>query len=126
MPSDLILVSLAASVLIASPAGAADCLHFGETVTLAGNYAPAVLAESGSGNEAPAGITGRTADLLMLQAPVCVAADVVSAGVPVATDIQILCPDLVAASGQAISVTGRLVGAHSGNGHTPVLLVCRS
>ncbi len=64
---------------------------------------------------------GRTADVLY-GVPLCVASDDLSDGVPAATDVQVLCPDLLA--GSKIAVTGRLLGAHTGNGHTPVLLVC--
>jgi hypothetical protein len=114
----------AAACLLASPAWAGDCFRFGATVTLAGRYAPAVLGESVNGNSDPGGVAGRTANLLILDSPLCVSADVVSAGVPAAVDIQLHCAELPEGSGKSVSLTGMLVGAHTGNGHTPVLLVC--
>lgn len=115
---------IAASCLLASPAWAADCFNYGATVTLAGRYAHAVLAESLNGNLDPRGIAGRTANLLILDAPLCVATDVVSEGVPAAADVQLLCADLPVETEKSVLITGQLVGAHTGNGHTPVLLVC--
>lgn len=35
-----------------------------------------------------------------------------------------LCPDLAIDNGASASITGRLVGARTSNGHAPVLLVC--
>jgi hypothetical protein len=105
-------------------AEAAECSPYGATVTLAGRYADGVVAISPTGDIDPRGIAGRTANLLILDAPLCVETDSVSRGVAAAMDIQLRCPELVLVGGEAALITGRLVGAHTGNGHTPVLLVC--
>jgi hypothetical protein len=116
-----------AAGLVAVPvttAVAAECPAYGTMVTLEGRYAHAVIAASATGSQNPAGIPGRTADLLILDAPLCVAANAISGGVLAALDIQLNCPELVLEGGEAVEITGRLFGAHTGNGHTPVLLVC--
>ncbi|HET7716461.1 MAG TPA: hypothetical protein VFK86_12630 [Bauldia sp.] len=115
---------IAVIVLIASPASAEVCHRYGAVVTLAGSFEPAVLAESISGHDDSMSVPRRTADLLILDAPLCVASNTMSAGVTAASDVQLLCPDLAANSGEAIVLTGMLVGAHTGNGHTPVILSC--
>jgi hypothetical protein len=104
------------------PALAGGCVQFGATVTLTGRYVLDVLAPQPPGDYDRRRDAGRTADVLYLASPLCVASDDLSDGVPAATDVQVLCPDLLA--GSKIAVTGRLLGAHTGNGHTPVLLVC--
>jgi hypothetical protein len=120
------LVPVGFVILFSAPLHAAECHRYGATVTLAGRYAQAALVESPSGATDPQAVPGRTANLLILDVPLCVASDSVSRGVSAALDVQVLCPDRVIADGEAVSVTGRLVGAHTGNGHTPILLVCRS
>lgn len=114
---------LIAACLFATPAAAADCMHYGATVTLHGIFDPSVLSGQSDGLD-PRALPGRTSDLLLFDTPFCMAADAVSQGIASATDIQLLCPALTAEAGTPTSVTGRLVGAHTGNGHTPVLLVC--
>lgn len=114
----------AVAALLFTPAEAAQCVPYGTVVTLAGRYAPVIMAESSTRNSDPRGIPSRTADLIVLDVPLCVATDVVSRGVAAAMDLQLSCPDLVAERGERVSITGRLVGAHTGNGHTPILLVC--
>ena len=111
--------------LFAVPADAAECMHYGATVTLRGIFDPAVLSTPSDPLDTQL-LLGRAADLLVLDTPLCVAADAVSEGILAAADIQLLCPNLAAKSGGAASITGRLVGAHTGNGQTPVLLVCNS
>jgi len=118
----MLKVIFAAACLFSSPALAGGCAHFGEVITLTGHYVLHVLAVPLAGTTDPRGDPGRTANLLYLVSPLCVASDNVSEGVPAAADIQVLCPNLVAGSG--ISISGRLFGAHTENGHNPVLLVC--
>ena len=103
---------------------AATCARYGDVVTLAGRYVLQVVAPlpAGTGDREP--IEKRTANLLYLSSPLCVESDDLSEGIPAATNVQVLCPDLAAAS--QISITGRLFGADTGNGQTPVLLVCPS
>jgi hypothetical protein len=92
-------------------------------VSLTGQFVPAVLAMNG--NDDPLGEPGRTADLLVLASSLCVAGDVVSPVVLAAASVQVHCPDFVPAPNGPTTITGRLVGANTGNGHTPILLVCR-
>jgi hypothetical protein len=113
-----------AACVLSSPAFAGECAHFGEMVTLTGRYVLDVLAAPSAGVRDPRRDAGRTANLLYLVSPLCVAGDDLSEGIPAATDLQVLCPNLSAGSGTA--VTGRLFGAHAGNGQTPILLVCPS
>ena len=112
-----------AALLAASPALADTCQRYGAIVTLSGAFSPGVLATV-IGHDDPRGNAGRTADLLILDRPLCVDSNTMSAGVPAAANVQLLCPALAAESGAAIMLTGRLIGAHTGNGHTPVLLGC--
>jgi hypothetical protein len=112
------------AVLIGSPALADTCHRYGAIVALSGKFAPAVVAASVTGHDSPQGLPGRTSDLLILDVPLCVSASPSSPGESAALNVQLLCPLLVAGSGEAIEVTGRLIGAHTGNGHTPILLSC--
>ena len=107
---------IVASCLFSTPVFASSCLHYGDTVTLAGRFGTATV---------PNGVAER-ADVFLLDEPICVAEDVVSAGIAGAMSVQLSCPTLEANLGSALSLTGRLVGAHTGNGQTPVLLVCGS
>ena len=112
--------------LLPTPAHAAECHPYGTTLTLAGSYSQAVTADSPTGDSDPRSAPGRTANLLLLDVPLCVATDTVSGGVPAALNVQVLCPGRDMINGEVVSITGRLGGAHTGNGHTPVLLVCSS
>ena len=83
-----------------------------------------MLSPTAAGGD-PLILPGRTSDLLILDTPLCIDANPISHGIAAAADVQLLCPGLAVLDGAATSLTGRLVGAHTGNGHTPVLLVCR-
>jgi hypothetical protein len=113
---------LAVGFALPASAQAASCLRFGDMVTLTGRYALQVVAAPSPGAVEP--LEKRTSNLLYLAMPLCVDSDDLSEGVSAAADVQVLCPNLAAAS--QVAITGRLVGAHTGNGHTPVFLVCRS
>ena len=107
------------------PAQAAvACARDGDMVTLAGRYVLQVVAppSAGTGDREP--VEKRAANPLYASSPLCIESDDLSEGIPAATNVQVLCPGL-AAAGQT-SITGRLVGADTGNGQTPVLLVCPS
>jgi hypothetical protein len=119
------MLKLIAAVIFAlpAPAGAASsCVRFGDIVTLTGRYVLDVVAAPSPGADEPT--QKRTSNLLYLATPLCVDSDDLSEGVSAAGNVQVLCPDLGA--GSQVSITGRLFGAHTGNGHTPVLLVCQS
>lgn len=120
-----LLAAIAAAGLLAiSATGAsAACHRFGDIVTLAGHFAPDVIAENG--NLDPYGIPGRTSDLLVLDGVMCMLADPISDKVAGVADVQLRCPDVALQKGEHTTLRGRLFGAHTGNGHTPVLLVCR-
>ncbi len=115
-----LLLTVAAALPL--PAAAGTCARFGDVVTLSGRYVLHVVAPRSPGEDEPR--EKRTANLLYLAAPLCVDSDDVSEGVPAAGNVQVLCPGLAAAS--PISITGRLFGAYTGNGQTPVLLVCQA
>ena len=119
----LTLIVVAVCVLPA-PAVAVTCARFGDVVTLTGRYVLHVVAPTAAGFQGRVSEDSRTANVLYLASPLCVDSDDVSEGVPAATNVQVLCPDLAAAN--PIAITGRLIGAHTGNGQTPVLLVCPS
>lgn len=120
-PSHILLLVAGAATLavlwVPSAVRAEGCLRYGSTTTLAGHFA-ADVAPSGNAS-------GRKADILTLNAPSCIAADVVSPGIPHVASVQVLCRDAEWVDGAPASITGRLVGAHTGNGHPPILLVCR-
>jgi hypothetical protein len=116
------IVLAAAATLLLAGSAAADCMRYGATVSLTGQFKPAVVAANG--DDDPLGIPGRTADLLVLASPLCMTADAVSPTVVAAPSVQVHCPDLVPGLNDPTTITGRLVGANTGNGHTPVLIVC--
>lgn len=120
-----LLAAIAAAGLLAISATgvSAACHRFGDIVTLAGHFSPDVIAENG--NPDGAGIAGRTSDLLVLDNTICVLPDLISGNVADAGDVQLRCPDLALAKGEHATLRGRLFGAHTGNGHTPILLACR-
>jgi len=113
-----------AAILTSLPATAGECFRYGAVVTLSGHYAAGVLPGVDGIVRDLRTDAGRRADVLSLDAPLCVDADVLSAGVPAALSVQVHCPVKDVPDGSALSLTGRLVGARLGNGHTPVLLVC--
>jgi hypothetical protein len=110
-----------AVVFIVSPAYA-TCFGYGDTVTLDGTYQPDVVSGGSIGELAD--MDQRIVDLLVVGAPFCIDSDPVSAGIVGGLSLQLLCPEEKFSSGAAVSITGRLVGAHTSNGHIPVLLVC--
>jgi len=118
---------LAALMLAAwsGPSSAAACFRYGEIVTLTGHYAVQVQPPKDGIVRDVRNDAGRRADLLVLDTPLCVDSDALSNAVSAATTIQLHCPAIVASDGSALSATGRLLGAFTGNGHTPVLLVCQ-
>ncbi len=119
----LLVVALAAIAWSAS-ASAADCYRYGEIVTLSGHYfAKVAPADDGVARD-PLTDAARRATLLKLTTSFCVDADIVSLGSPSAMSIQLSCPAIHPADGSALSIKGRLLGAHTGNGQTPVLLMC--
>jgi hypothetical protein len=125
-PIGLPVLLIAALVAIAGsdPAAAADCFYYGETVTLSGQYfANVAPADDGVVRDA-LNDDARRVTLLKLAAPFCVDADGISGGVTAALTIQLNCPALHLTDGTELMVKGRLLGAHTGNGHTPVLLMC--
>ncbi len=118
------MAAIGALSLWLAPVSAGACARFGDVVTLTGRYVLQVVAAPAGGTFAPEPVEKRTSNLLYLSTPLCIESDDLNDGIAAATDVQVLCPDPVAAS--PISITGRLFGAHTGNGHTPVLLVCQS
>ncbi len=109
----------------ASPA-AAECFRYGDVVTLTGAHLTLAAPPDDGVIRDPRHDAARRADLLVLDTPLCVNADVLSQGVSAATSIQLHCPMIDVADGSVISVTGRLLGAATGNGQTPVLLSCQT
>lgn len=120
----ILLVAVLAATAWPGSARAAECFRYGETVTLSGHYfAHVAPPDDGVVRDARNDVARRAA-LLSLVTPYCVAGDDVSRGVSAALSVQLNCPAIQAADGMELSVTGRLLGAHTGNGHTPVLLMC--
>ena len=120
----VLLVVVLAAIAWPGSAAAADCFHYGQVVTLSGEYFAKVAPVADGVVRDPINDAARRATLLRLTEPYCVNADVLSRGVATALNIQLSCPALHPADGSALSVTGRLLGAHTGNGQTPVLLMC--
>jgi hypothetical protein len=120
----LLCATAAAGLLaVSSNSASAECYRFGDIVTFSGIFAPGVTVENG--NRDPRGLAGRTSDLLLFDGLICVFADPVSRHFADAGDVQLRCPDLVLQKGERVTLRGRLFGAHTGNGHTPILLACR-
>lgn len=118
-----LMVVLAATAWSA-PSAAAECFRYGQDVTLSGRYFAKVAPADDGVIRDPINDAARSAMLLKLTTPFCVNADIVSQGIPAAMTVQLNCPALHPADGSELSVEGRLVGAHTGNGQTPVLLMC--
>lgn len=121
-------VVFAASVWAGSGTSAADpagCFHYGQVVTLSGRYFSKVAPVDDGVIRDPLNVAERRVTLLKLAASFCVNADSISRGVPPASTIQLNCPGVHPADGTELSIKGRLLGAHTENGHPPVLLMCR-
>ena len=119
----ILIVALAAIAWSAS-ASAAECFRYGQTVTVSGHYfADAAPIDDGVIRD-PLNDAARRATLLKLTTPFCVNADGVSTGIAAALTVQLNCPGVHPADGSELSLKGRLIGAHTGNGQTPVLLMC--
>jgi hypothetical protein len=118
-----LVIALAATASFASSA-AAECFRYGEVVTLSGRYFAEVAPAADGVTRDPINDASRRATLLVLASPLCVNADQISGGVSTALSIQLSCPDTHSADGTELSIEGRLVGAHTGNGQVPVLLMC--
>ncbi len=119
----ILLIALAVTVWSASVA-TAGCFRYGDTVTLSGQYFAAVAPPDDGIARDPRNDAARRATLLVMATPFCVDADIVSLSVPPALSIQLNCPALHPADGSELSLKGRLIGAHTSNGQTPVLLMC--
>ncbi len=120
----IILLAVLAAIAWPRPAAAADCFHYGQVVTLSGQYFAKVAPADDGVVRDPLNDTARRATLLSLAAPLCVNADTVSGGVLAAMSVQLNCPAVHPVDGSELSLKGRLLGAHTGNGQTPVLLMC--
>ena len=118
-----LLVMLAAAT-VSGPAAAADCFHYGQVVTLSGQYFALVAPADDGLVRDPRNDAARRATLLSLGSPFCVDTDDISRGLSAALTIQLSCPAIHPADGSNVSLTGRLLGAHTDNGQTPVLLMC--
>ena len=105
-------------------AAAADCFRYGEVVTLSGQYFAEVAPADDGVVRDPINDAARRATLLKLTARYCVNTDILSRGVTAALSIQLHCPAVHPTDGSELSLEGRLLGAHSGNGQTPVMLMC--
>ncbi len=123
--TSLLIGAVLAAASWSGAASAAACFRYGEVVTLSGQYFTEVAPAADGVVRAPLQDAARRADILFLNTPYCVDADVLSGGVSAASEIQLHCPATGAADGSVLSLTGRLFGAHTGNGHTPVLLACQ-
>jgi hypothetical protein len=106
-------------------AAAADCFRYGQSVTLTGQYLVQVAPPDDGVVRDPRNDAARQATLLSLASPFCVDADAISVGVAAAVTVQLNCVAVHPANGSRLSVKGRLLGAHTGNGHPPVLLMCQ-
>ena len=117
-----VLALIASSV--AAAAATASCYRYGEIVTLSGRYFAMVAPADDGVVRDPLNDAARRATLLKLTTPFCVDADTISRGIPVAMTVQLNCPADHPADGSALTLKGRLLGAHTQNGQTPVLLMC--
>ncbi len=120
----VILVAMLAAIVWSASASAANCYRYGETVTLSGQYFALVAPVDDGVVRDPINDLARRATLLRLTTPYCVDADIISRGIAVAMTVQLNCPAIHPADGSELSIAGRLIGAHTGNGQTPVLLMC--
>jgi len=121
-----LMVVVLASALWSGPASAAACFRYGDVVTLTGSHFTLVAPAADGIVRDPRNDAARRADLLVLNSPFCVNADELSVGVSEALTIQLNCPAAVdVTDGSTVTLTGRLMGAYTGNGHTPVLLACQ-
>ena len=120
----VILAVALVAVAWSASAKAADCYRYGQVVTLAGHYFATVAPVDDGVVRDPLQDAARRATLLRVNTPFCVDADTVSRGIAMAATVQLDCPAIHPTDGSALSIEGRLLGAHTGNGQTPVLLAC--
>ena len=118
------LTGVLALIAFSASATAAECYRYGQIVTLSGQYFAHVAPVDDGVVRDPINDLARRATLLELTTPYCVDADIVSRSVPAALSIQLNCPDVHPADGTELSIKGRVLGAHTHNGQTPVLLMC--
>ena len=118
------LTGVLALIASSASASAAACYHYGQTVTLSGQYFAKVAPVDDGVIRDPINDLARRATLLELTTPYCVDADIVSRSVPASLSIQLYCPALHPVDGTELSIKGRVLGAHTHNGQTPVVLMC--
>ena len=118
------LTGVLALIAFSASATAAECYRYGQIVTLSGQYFSLVAPADDGIVRDPINDRARRATLLELTTSYCVDADIVSRSVAAALTIQLYCPDVHPADGTELSIKGRVLGAHTGNGQTPVLLMC--
>ncbi len=124
MAGVLALIVSTASAAAAAATATASCYRYGEIVTLSGHYFALVAPANDGVVRDPLNDAARRATVLRLTTPFCVDADIISRGIPVAMSVQLNCPAAHPADGAALTLKGRLLGAHTHNGQTPVLLMC--
>ncbi len=120
----IVLAAVLAATAWSASAAPAKCYRYGEIVTLSGQYFALVAPADDGLVRDPLTDAARRATLLSLTTPFCVDADIVSLGSTAALTIQLNCPAVHPADGTELSIKGRLLGAHTGNGQTPVVLMC--
>ena len=119
------LAFVLATIVWSGSAAVADCFRYGQIVTLTGHYLLQVSPPDDGIVRDSRNDAARRATILSLASPFCVDADAISSGVAAALTVQLNCPDVHQANASNLSVRGRLLGAHTGNGHPPVLLMCQ-
>ncbi len=120
----LILIVMLVAIAWPASASAAACYRYGQVVTLSGQYFAKVAPADDGIIRDPLTDAARRATLLRLTTPLCVDADIVSLGVPASLSVRLNCPGVHPADGTELSIKGRLLGAHTHSGQTPVLLMC--
>ena len=124
--ANAVLATVALAAILWSGPAAGACFRYGDVVTLSGSHFNLVAAPVDGVIRAPQNDAARRADLLMLDAPFCVNADTLSGSVSGAATVQLNCPAIDVPDGSSVTLTGRLIGADTGNGHTPVILSCQT
>jgi hypothetical protein len=119
------------TVIAASGAAAADCLPYGQPVTITGYYGSVLFPGIPNYESVKSGDEPERVPMLFLDVPICTGEDPEGIGEPVPSiaAIQLACSSeeidrFSRTEGDPMTVRGSLFAGHTGHHHTAVLLSC--
>jgi len=122
---------LVANLMIGCSTAVANCLSYGQSISITGYYGSIVLPGTPNYTSINDGDEVENIPFLFLETPVCTGEDPAGFGesVPSIAMIQLACPsELISlfeeSTGTPLTVTGSLFASHTGHHHTAILLSC--